>query len=496
MKSILAVFLSFLIVFSFVGCKKNPEQNLSSDNSYLFSQTDDTLSSAESISSSMVSPSSSKANESTVMHPAPGSTPAVVTPKPTVTEPTKTEDGNDIISDGDIKVEDVASTEEVPEQEEVPEIKEEIAVNTNHTPLSADKYYQYQSLNSKQKQVYNAVITAIKETKNIINVTEFNISREDGLLVLQKALADHPEYFYVSRHSSAMYNPETMNSTALFIYYTDGETVDKLDDDGKLTLISDRESIAKQITLFNAKAEEILKSIPANYSDVLKEKMIHDYLLDNLTYDYKSAEDLTLQFGEAMGHAWDSYGALIEGNVVCEGYSKAFAYLCHCAGLNAVTVTGEANGGAHMWNAVQIENEWYNTDVTWDDAAEIRIYSYFNLTTNQLSATHTVKTSFAVPLCTSAKHSFNNSFAIDISNGRLPENYKTMVDQVYMLGDNYLYCVINEQFGVSGGFLMTNITGKNSPVMKYVTQKGYNISFAVNKSMIYSTLLYVYIEKN
>ena len=492
MKKIAAVLMTCLIVFSFSGCKKNPTHSFSSDNSYIFSQTDDAIS----VVSSDAASSSSQDGESTVIQSAPSSTPAVSTPKPTITEPTKTEDGNDIVSGGDIKVEDVASTEEIPEQEEVPEIKEEIIVNTSHTPLSADKYYQYQSLNSKQKQVYDAVINAIKETRNIINVTKFNISREDGLLVLQKALTDHPEYFYVSRYSSAIYNPETMNSTALFIYYTDGETVDKLDNDGKLAFISSRENIAKQISLFNSKAEEILKKIPANYSDVLKEKMIHDYLADNTAYDYKSAEDLTLQFGEAMSHAWDSYGALVEGNVVCEGYSKAFAYLCHCVGLNSVTVTGEANGGPHMWNAVQIENEWYNIDVTWDDSAEIRTYSYFNLTTEQLRVTHTVKTDFAVPICTSQKHSFNNSFAIDISNGTLPENYKTMIDQIYMLGDSYLYCVISGPSNTLGGFVTRNITDRNSPVMKYIAQKGYNISFTLNNNMIFSTLLYIPVIKN
>ncbi len=53
--------------------------------------------------------------------------------------------------------------------------------------------------------------------------------------------------------------------------------------------------------------------------------------------------------------------------VVCEGYSKAFQYLCDLSSFNnavCYTVTGTMEGGAHMWNIVTLEGKNYLVDVT------------------------------------------------------------------------------------------------------------------------------------
>ena len=62
-------------------------------------------------------------------------------------------------------------------------------------------------------------------------------------------------------------------------------------------------------------------------------------------------------------------------NVVCEGYAKAFQYLCDLSQFNGdvscCTVTGEMDGGSHMWNVVRMEDgRSYLADVTnCDDGA-------------------------------------------------------------------------------------------------------------------------------
>ena len=55
--------------------------------------------------------------------------------------------------------------------------------------------------------------------------------------------------------------------------------------------------------------------------------------------------------------------------VVCEGYAKAFKYLCDRSSfegdIDCKTVTGEINGSGHMWNLVTMEDGLnYLTDVT------------------------------------------------------------------------------------------------------------------------------------
>ena len=57
--------------------------------------------------------------------------------------------------------------------------------------------------------------------------------------------------------------------------------------------------------------------------------------------------------------------------VVCEGYSKAFMYLCDLSQFSGdticYTVVGTMNGEGHMWNIVELERKHYLVDVTNSD---------------------------------------------------------------------------------------------------------------------------------
>ncbi len=85
-----------------------------------------------------------------------------------------------------------------------------------------------------------------------------------------------------------------------------------------------------------------------------------------------------------------------ETNVVCEGYAKAFAYLCSkssfAADVECYTVTGEMQGGTgaggHMWNIVSIDGRSYIADITNSDestagqAGELFLAGYDTQTPN------------------------------------------------------------------------------------------------------------------
>ncbi|MCR4776757.1 MAG: hypothetical protein K5869_10325 [Saccharofermentans sp.] len=75
----------------------------------------------------------------------------------------------------------------------------------------------------------------------------------------------------------------------------------------------------------------------------------------------------------AYGNPWQMIW-VFDGNpettVVCEGYSKAFLFLClnstfQDKNIFAITVTGKMDGGDHMWNLVHMDDEqFYLVDVT------------------------------------------------------------------------------------------------------------------------------------
>ena len=366
-----------------------------------------------------------------------------------------------------------------------------------HTPLATDEYYQYVNLNATQQAIYLDILDAIKEMRNVIDVSKYDISFDEGPLIFKSVLADYPEFFFVSRHLSATRHPEDTNKiTALFIYYTDGETVDKIDSNGTLTVIANRDTIAKKIKQFNQKVEDVLKTIPVNSEDIVKEKVIYDWIIDNTTYDYDSANKPDAQFGEAMGHAWDIYGALIDGKIVCEGYAKAFVYLCHQVGINATTVSGHCDGIGHMWNAVEIEKEWYMIDVTWDDVdLDFPFVNYFNNTTKVFNNSRTTDTMLAVPVCTATKYTYENAFTINISNGQLPNNYKTIIDRVCKGNGKWITFYIDMDKGVETEWLRKNVWNTDSPLHKYINEKGYNIKISSFDSTLFYCYLHCKLEK-
>ena len=98
-------------------------------------------------------------------------------------------------------------------------------------------------------------------------------------------------------------------------------------------------------------------------------KAIHDYILQNASYDYSALSGSAYTYGYAYTAAPLFTG---KGTFVCEGYSKAMKILCDKFGINCALVSGDgmtsdSSGGPHMWNYVQIGGKWYAVDATWDD---------------------------------------------------------------------------------------------------------------------------------
>lgn len=122
------------------------------------------------------------------------------------------------------------------------------------------------------------------------------------------------------------------------------------------------------------------------------EKIIHDYLVEKVTY-----KDIDAPYSHEMP------GVFLYGIGVCEGIAKAFKYLCDNTGISSGIVVGNIKSGntAHVWNQVCIDNEWYNVDVTFDSnltkySGDVR-YDYFNVTDCELMDRSSF---YGVHLCT------------------------------------------------------------------------------------------------
>lgn len=109
-------------------------------------------------------------------------------------------------------------------------------------------------------------------------------------------------------------------------------------------------------------------------SEFEKIKTIHDYVCTQITYTA----------GDLVNHS--TYGALVNGEAVCQGYASLFYRLCREAGISTRFITGLGGGEDHAWNIVKLGDYYYNLDATWDDMEERGIsYSYFLLSDKDFS---------------------------------------------------------------------------------------------------------------
>ena len=124
-------------------------------------------------------------------------------------------------------------------------------------------------------------------------------------------------------------------------------------------------------------AANALNVVAANTdkSDYGKLTAYLDYIKNAVTYDHNAAGG-----GYPYGDPWQLiyvFDGKPATNVVCEGYAKAFQYLCDLTFQNMTgrpsssLVSGKMDGGDHMWNVVAIGGRNYLVDVTNCDTGSI-----------------------------------------------------------------------------------------------------------------------------
>ncbi len=244
--------------------------------------------------------------------------------------------------------------------------------------------YYYEQLSASAKKIYDSIINNKDNMKSgtyVINIDSSeldDILKDNNLLNFEfqnaiNALSyDNVDLFYID------FSKMVLNTKS---YISDKSTRYEL----SLTPSSDNGNYYTDYIKSNDDLNEFLSKVETLKNDILKDakgnnykkiKYIHDYLIDELSYDesYKSVGTR------------DIYGALVNKIVVCEGYSKAFKYLLDELNIPCILVSGTAvdtsgNEEAHMWNYVKINDTWYLVDVTWDDpviegGSNLNMYRY------------------------------------------------------------------------------------------------------------------------
>ena len=241
------------------------------------------------------------------------------------------------------------------------------------------KSFYYNSLSDKEIFLYNELILGFKNLNESIevdfeeNTNDFN--SENIYLIFQDIKDSFPELYYLNNYSVEIYwfqikfFPEYI--------YNDLQIIEL---NRYLEIISDK----------------IISSIKAEQSDYEKAIILHDYLKENIEYDY---EALNSDCKTGFENSYTIIGALIKNKCVCLGFSLAMKFLCNKIDLDCQIITGLVDSsktqykGLHAWNIIYMDGYYHHVDVTWDnqyaDDSEIPNYAYFGLDDKTISADHT-----------------------------------------------------------------------------------------------------------
>lgn len=194
------------------------------------------------------------------------------------------------------------------------------------------------------------LVAALENLETTIDVSNYNISAENVEEVgreYNKLLNSNPQLFYIKRSSFT-------SSGGKIIAFN-------------IEYIADNDTIQGMIGEFETAADLAAAQVDKSLSDYQQALIVHDYLALNCEYDYESYLNNAVP---DISHT--AYGSLVNQVAVCDGYADAFAYIMEDKlGISCEVISSDAMH--HAWNMIEIEEEWYHVDVTWDDPAYDRI---------------------------------------------------------------------------------------------------------------------------
>lgn len=257
---------------------------------------------------------------------------------------------------------------------DVPEVvKAESSGNTASRPAT----YAV-ALNAVTQEVYDRVvpelkaIAAGKRGSSVIHVenVSFTVAEISGFNIKQlmnKLLIDMPYdlyWFDKTKGVSANYAPYNDGSIA-YIELTFGISKDYAVADNASSLDTAKTGAA---TAAAAKAAQV---VAGNQGKGIYSKLVayREYITNAVDYNFGAAYTANYPYGDPWQLIYVFDGDP-NTNVVCEGYSKAFKYLCDLTWtgsdpeVKCYLAVGKMDGGDHMWNIVSIGGVNYLTDIT------------------------------------------------------------------------------------------------------------------------------------
>ncbi|MBR5485524.1 MAG: hypothetical protein IKV41_03335 [Oscillospiraceae bacterium] len=279
-------------------------------------------------------------------------------------------------------------------------------------------YPYYEMLTPTEQQVYDIVLKAASELKTDIPLTQ-KITIQQMERAVSAVLFDRPELFWLESEYSYTYDDQKMVSEVTLHF---NETANYI------TAARKR---------FDDKVQAIVQQAKELDTDLERELFVHDILVKSIKYDKN-----------ALLHQ-SAYSALVFGNSVCAGYTRAFQLIMQQLGIPCYYCAGYANE-EHAWNIIKLDEEYHNVDISWNDTAgnadNEMYYDYFNISDKRIGYDHERRgLSQELPKCQSNELSYFNLYGWD--ENKLHTELYTLNELGYSneqvienMDDYYNYC--------------------------------------------------------
>lgn len=215
--------------------------------------------------------------------------------------------------------------------------------------------------------LYQFIYEGLSKGQTMINLSSFELPGDDpyyGNLVLKETFEsvvnDHPEFFNICNYSYS----KNANNTIGYVLPVE------------FSLDVDTETAKKN---YAAKLQEAVEFAEQGETDLERAMLAHDYLVYHVAYnwDVATGKIQNLNDPSVPKHIFSAYGALVLGDAVCQGYTMAYKAILHQLGINNINCPSATMN--HIWNVIELDEEWYHVDVTWDDPTmDLKGYCRYN----------------------------------------------------------------------------------------------------------------------
>lgn len=204
----------------------------------------------------------------------------------------------------------------------------------------------------------------------------------------------------------------------------------KLSQDGNtvtFTYREDREAVRQDRETYYARLSHLLHNVaPEDYTDIQKLMAVYEYICENADYSGDMSDETTMA----------PYSILLKGQGICGGFANLTEYVLNRLGVTTRYVCNEP----HAWDIVQLDGQWYHTDVTFgagnygdpqnslhtflmDDAARHTSLANANSDTGDIIEGFPRADAEAPPACTNTRYSrygdITTGYAVDIAGGKV-----------------------------------------------------------------------------